>query len=105
MHRNRYLEHMRMKKGRYDLCAPRSEWNKPGKTEEWWVLLRDGIKPKEEWVTNLRLSKDQLDMLYSELAPRIDHQPKCPNYRLIPGKKRLAITLYHLDDCAGFNRS
>ena len=63
---------------------PRSIWNKAGKTDDWWVLLRDGIKPDEDWMTNLRMTKQQFRLLLEEISPHIATGSNCPNYRALP---------------------
>ena len=84
---------------------PRGTWNKPGKTDDWWVKLRDGIKPDEEWHTNLRVTRTQFNCLFAELRPHLETAANCPNYHFLPGEKRLALMLYYLADMGSLVRT
>ena len=96
LQRDHYRTKQRDRHHLYLLRKPRSVWNKGGKTDDWWVKLRDGVKPEEQWHLNLRLQKTQFYRLLSELAPHMDVGNDCPNYRAIPADKKLALTLYYL---------
>ena len=95
----RYRQHIRNNR------LPRSIWNKRGKTDDWWVKLRDGEKPAEDWVINLRMTKQQFYKLLEQISPHIATGANCPNYRALPPCKKLAMTIYYLADTGSLVRT
>ena len=44
------------------------------------------------------MNKHQFGRLLHEIGPHIETAANCPNYRAIPTRKKLALTLYYLAD-------
>ena len=77
---------------------PRAYWKKPGRTEQWWLNLWQGVLPEEEWKTNLRMSRPEFVKLAEELRPFVSPDPASPNRTALSTEKKLALTLYFLKD-------
>jgi len=50
-------------------CRRGRIWLKPGRTEQWWLNLFNGILPESEWKKNFRLDRGVFMTLADELAP------------------------------------
>ena len=76
----------------------RSTWYYNGRTDQWWINMLGNNLPDEEWRKNFRMSQADFNKLLEDLLPHISPHENSPNYRAIPAKKKLAITLYYLKD-------
>lgn len=50
-------------------CRRGRIWRKPGRTEQWWLNLFNGILPESEWKKNFRMDRGVFMTLADELAP------------------------------------
>ena len=54
--------------------------------------------PEDTWRKNFRLPRDEFQKLLEELRPYISPNPNSSNYRALSAEKKLATTLYYLQD-------
>ena len=81
--------------------APRKArlyWQKPGRTDQWWINLWQGHLVEAEWEANLRMTRQVFMKLVEELRPYISSDPRSPNRTALSAEKKLALTLYYLKD-------
>ena len=81
--------------------APRKAqvyWQKPGRTDQWWINLWQGHLVEAEWEANLRMTRQVFMKLVEELRPYISPDPRSPNRTALSAEKKLALTLYYLKD-------
>ena len=76
----------------------RACWQKPGRTDQWWINLWQGQLLEEEWEANLRMSRQVFMKLVEELRPYISPDARSPNRTALSAEKKLALTLYFLKD-------
>ena len=55
--RNYFLKRLKKIKQRRLRKAKRSCWFKPGRTDQWWQNMLNGVAPQEEWEKNLECQK------------------------------------------------
>ncbi len=77
--------------------AVRRYWEKPGRSNIWWLNLLNGISPVNEWKENLRMSQTNFVKLCDEIRPLITLQTTTMRRPLSP-ERQLAIMLYYLSD-------
>ena len=61
------------------------------------------VTPKEFWKKNFRLEEDSFFDLVSHLRPYISPNPNSPNRRAVCADKKIAVTLYYLNDCGALS--
>lgn len=98
MKRNEFLCRAEHKFSLRSSRKPRSHWKKPGRTEKWWINLWQGQLMEEEWVNNLRMTRQVFMRLAEELRLYISPNPRSPNRSALSVEKKLALTLYYLKD-------
>ena len=87
------LRHMR----RRQVCRRRA-WRRPGRTEQWWLNLYNGVLPESEWRKNLRMDRDIFVLLADELRPYLQPERSPRGEDVLSVEKQLALTLYFLKD-------
>ena len=86
--------------------ARRACWQKPGRTDQWWINLWQGQLLEEEWEANLRMSRQVFMKLVEELRPYISPpDARSPNRTALSAEKKLALTLYFLKDMGTMSRN
>ena len=73
-------------------------WFSPGRTEKWWMAMKNGADLGESWKKNFRLSRPQFANVVKELRVWIAPDPRSLNFRALTPEKKVAITLYYLKD-------
>ena len=58
--RNYFLMRLKMLKQRRLRRAKRRYWFKPGRTDQWWQNMLNGVAPQEAWKKNFRMTKEPL---------------------------------------------
>ena len=96
--RNHFLQKLKKMKLRRLRRAKRSCWFKPGRTDQWWQNILNGIAPVESWKKNFRMRKEDFLELVEKLRSSIAPNQTSPNNRAISVEKKLAVTLYFLKD-------
>ena len=80
------------------LCAPRKLWVKKRNQNFWYETM---CNYWDDWIKNIRMSKDAFNYLCQELSPFISKEDT--NFRkCVPVKVRVAVTLYFLSGCSGY---
>eukprot|EP00795_Rhopilema_esculentum_P014875 gene14875-6007_t len=96
--RNRFLQKAKNARMRRLRRKHRYVWFNPGRTEEWWIKMVNGEGSDDAWHKNVCLSRNQFNCVVRELAPSISPDPKSPNYSALSAEKKVAVTLYYLED-------
>lgn len=81
--------------------APRKAWvcwQKPGRTDQWWINLWEGQLVEEGWEANLRMTGHVCMKTVVELRPYISPDARSPNRTALSAEKKLTLTLYFLKD-------
>ena len=73
-------------------------WRTPGRTEQWWLNLYNGILPASAWKKNLRMDREVFMTLANELRPFLQPGIGPRGLDVISVEKQLALTLYFLKD-------
>ena len=76
----------------------RQQWKDPGRVENWWKNALNGLMLEDEWVLNVRMSREDFMALEEQL--RFNIRPNQSSFRgdTICSVKKLAMTLYYLKD-------
>ena len=96
--RNYFLKRLKKIKQRRLRRKKRKYWFKPGRTDQWWQNMLNGVAPQEEWKKNFRMTKESFLEMVKKLRPLIAPNPNSPNSRVVSVEKKLAVTLYYLKD-------
>ena len=80
------------------VCRRGRVWRKPGRTEQWWKNLLDGILPNTEWRKNLRMDREVFMKIASDLRPYLQPRRSPRGKDVLSVEKQLAMTLYYLKD-------
>ncbi len=80
------------------VCRRERVWRKPGRTEQWWTNLLDGILPDTEWRKNLRIDRGLFMKIASDLKPYLQPRRGPQGKDVLSVEKQLAMTLYYLKD-------
>ena len=62
-----------------------------------------GVTPKEFWKKNFRSEEASFFDVVSHLRPYISPNPNSPNRRALCADKKVAVTLYFLNNCGTLN--
>lgn len=73
-------------------------WKRPGRTGQWWDNLLSGKMSEEEWKKNLRMPKNDFDVLVNLIRPFYKEKSSKIRNDVICLEKRVAMTLYYLKD-------
>ena len=73
-------------------------WFKPGRTENWWVAMKNEVDHEESWKKNFRFSRSQFANVVHELRAWISPVPMSPIFRALTPEIKVAMTLYYLKD-------
>ena len=73
-------------------------WKKPGRTDKWWENLYSGKTSEEDWKKNIRMSKEDFEILVSLIRPFYKEISSKVRNDVISLEKRIAVTLYYLKD-------
>ena len=73
-------------------------WRNPGRTEQWWLNLYNGILLESEWKKNLRMDRDVFMALADEIRPYLQPGRSPRGLDVLSVEKQLALTMYFLKD-------
>ena len=71
-------------------------WFKPGRTENWWVAMKNEVDLGESWKKNFRMSRPLFANVVQELRAWLSPDPRSPNFRALTPENNVAMTLYYL---------
>ena len=86
------------KRKRIAVKKARAYWKRPGITDQWWINLWQGHLMGEEWQANLRMTRTVFIRLVEELRSFISPDPRSPNRTALTAEKKLALTLYYVEN-------
>eukprot|EP00794_Sanderia_malayensis_P020675 gene20675-biopygen17064 len=95
---NRALARYRQKRRRFLSRRRRRQWKNPGRTENWWQNVLNGLTREDEWILNFRMSREDFVALEEQLSLYIRPSEKSFRGDTISSSKKLAMTLYYLKD-------
>ena len=67
-------------------------WRNPGRTEQWWLNLYNGILPESEWKKNLRMDRDVFMALPDEIRSYLQPGRSPRGLDVLSVEKQLALT-------------
>ena len=70
----------------------------PGRSEQWWRNLLEGILPDTEWRKNFRMDHDIFMKIANDLQPYLRSRRGSRGKDMLSVEKQLALTLYYLKD-------
>ena len=88
------LRHVR----RRVVCRRGRPWRFPGRTDQWWQNLFNGVLPEAEWKKNFRMDRQSFMDLADELRPYLQPSRSPRGLDVLSVQKQLGITLYYLKD-------